>query len=91
MGGMEGVTYKDYEIQLKPGDKVFVYTDGVTEATNAEEELFGTKRLVQALAGCKDGTPEDILRYVHASVDGFVKSAKQFDDITMLCIMYKGV
>ena len=91
LGGMEGVSYQNYEIRLRPGDKVFVYTDGVPEATNAEEELFGTKRLVQALAGCKDGTPEDILRYVHASVDGFVKSAKQFDDLTMLCIMYKGV
>ena len=90
IGGMEGVRYKEYEIQLEPGSKLFVYTDGVPEATSAEKELFGTERMIDALNVDPGATPEQILENVRAGVDGFVKDAEQFDDLTMLCVEYKG-
>ena len=90
IGGMEGVRYKEYELRLEPGSKLFVYTDGVAEATNAEKELFGTERMIDALNTDPDAAPQDILKHVRAGVDGFVKDAEQFDDLTMLCVEYKG-
>ena len=91
IGGMEGLKYKDYTVELKPGSKVFVYTDGVPEATSAEKELFGTDRMLAALNDTPgDATPEDILKNVRKHVDIFVGEAEQFDDLTMLCIEYKG-
>ena len=90
IGGMEGVRYKEYEIQMEPGSKLFVYTDGVPEATSAEKELFGTERMIDALNVDPDAAPEQILKNVRAGVDGFVKDAEQFDDLTMLCVEYKG-
>ena len=90
IGGMEGVRYKEYEIQLHPGSKLFVYTDGVAEATSAEKELYGTERMIDALNVDPDAAPQQILRNVRSSVDGFVKDAEQFDDLTMLCVEYKG-
>ena len=81
--------YKEYELQLEPGSKLFVYTDGVAEATSAEKELFGTERMIDALNVDSDATPEQILKNVRAGVDGFVKDAEQFDDLTMLCVEYK--
>ncbi|MBE6026846.1 MAG: serine/threonine-protein phosphatase, partial [Clostridiales bacterium] len=91
VGGMSGINYKEYEIDLAPGDKIFLYTDGVPEATNAGKELFGTKRMVDALNKDPDASPKDILRNVRAAVDEFVKDEEQFDDITMLCLKYKGM
>ncbi|MBQ9251129.1 MAG: PP2C family protein-serine/threonine phosphatase [Clostridia bacterium] len=90
IGGMEGVKYREYEIQLEPGAKLFVYTDGVPEATNAEKELFGTDRMMDALNAKPDAAPQEVLKNVRAHVDGFVKDAEQFDDLTMLCLEYKG-
>ncbi|MBR1709117.1 MAG: serine/threonine-protein phosphatase, partial [Clostridia bacterium] len=91
IGGMEGVRYREYEIQLDPGAKVFVYTDGVPEATNADKELFGTDRMIEALNEKPDIAPQEVLKNVRAHVDDFVKDAEQFDDLTMLCLEYKGV
>ena len=90
IGGMAGMNYKEYEIQLNPGDKLFVYTDGVPEATDGEKNMFGTERMLAALNRAKDGTPEETLKSVRQAVDGFVKDAEQFDDLTMLCMEYKG-
>ena len=90
IGGMEGVRYKEYEIHLEPGSKLFVYTDGVAEATSAGKELYGTERMIDALNIEPDAAPEQILKNVRASIDGFVKEAEQFDDLTMLCVEYKG-
>ena len=90
LGGMEGMKYKEYEIKLSPGDKIFLYTDGVPEATNAENELFGTDRMVDALNRAKSGSPEEILSSVDCAVNDFVKEAEQFDDLTMMCLVYKG-
>ena len=90
LGGFEGLRYQSYEITLKPGDKIFIYTDGVPEATNSHNELFGTDRMIDALNANSDGTPQEILAEVRRAVDEFVGEAEQFDDLTMLCLEYKG-
>lgn len=90
LGGMEGLKYKDYEIELQPGEKLFVYTDGVPEATNKDNELYGTERMLKALNESRKGGPKEILQGVRKSVDDFVEEAEQFDDLTMMCIEYKG-
>jgi sigma-B regulation protein RsbU (phosphoserine phosphatase) len=90
IGAMDGVKYREYELMLKPGTKLFVYTDGVPEATDADNELFGLNRMVTALNKVRNGTPEEILAGVKRDVNRFVKGAEQFDDVTMLCMEYKG-
>ena len=90
VGFMKGMQWKEFELQLQPGDRLFLYTDGVPEATNKNEELFGTDRMLAALNTVKDASPEDVLKGVRKAVDGFVKDAEQFDDLTMLSIVYKG-
>lgn len=89
-GVMEGVKYKDIEDVLRPGDKLFVYTDGVPEATNANEELFGLERMTEALNEVKDRNPQGILEGVHRRINTFVGDAPQFDDLTMLCLEFFG-
>ena len=90
MGGMEGMEYKEYEIWLKPGSEVFLYTDGVTEATSEKNEQFGTKRLLESLNGGLAPELKGVLERVNDAVDVFVGDAPQFDDITMLCLYYAG-
>ena len=89
VGGFEGVTFKDYEVQLDHGSKLFVYTDGIPEATDSTNEMYGLDRLVDALNEDPKASPRKLLENVKASVDGFVKEAEQFDDLTMLCLEYK--
>ena len=89
IGGMEGMKYKEYELTLRPGTKLFVYTDGVPEATNADKELFGTERMLAALNQDTAAGPETALRNVRRAVDDFVQEAEQFDDLTMLCMEYR--
>jgi len=89
IGGMEGMVYTEYEIMLEPGSKLFLYTDGVTEATNVNHELYGMDRLGAVLNKVKTCTPHEILPAVKADIDEFVGEAPQFDDITMLCLEYK--
>ena len=89
LGVMPEVKYQNYVIQLKPGDAVFVYTDGVPEANNAEGQLYGFARMELALNRIRETDPESVLNGVRADVDAFVKNADQFDDLTMLCVTYK--
>ena len=90
LAGMEGVSYRENEYTFQPGDVIFLYTDGVTEATNAANELFGDDRLLTALNAATDETPQGLCDAVRAAVDGFVDGAPQFDDITMLAFTFKG-
>ena len=90
IGGMEGTRYREYQLQMEPGAKLFLYTDGVAEATDAQNQLFGTDRMIEALRRAEDGTPEEILQSVDHAVKEFVGDAPQFDDLTMLCIHYIG-
>ena len=90
MGGMEGMEYKEYEVLLKPGSEVFLYTDGVTEAASEKNEQFGTKRLLESLNSGLAPELKGVLERVNDAVDVFVGDAPQFDDITMLCLYYAG-
>ena len=90
IAGMENVHYKEYSLQLEKGDKLFVYTDGVPEATSADGEMFGMERMVEALNAGGEESPEGILQSVRGAVDAFVGDAEQFDDLTMMCLEYKG-
>ena len=91
LAGMENSRYREYELDLEPGDAVFVYTDGVAEATDGSQELYGTDRMIGALNRKPDVSCKELLELVHRDVDSFVGEAPQFDDITMLCLEYRGV
>ena len=87
---MEGMRFREHAFELHPGDSLFVYTDGVPEATNTNNELFGTERMLSALNIAPDRKPQAILKSVRESIDNFVGNAPQFDDITMLGFSYQG-
>ena len=89
LAGMENVRYREYELELNTGDRLFVYTDGVPEATDSSNTLYGTDRMICALNQAKDGSCSQLLDALHRDVDSFVGEADQFDDITMLCLEYK--
>lgn len=86
LGGMEGVRYRSGELTLEPGDEIFLYTDGVTEANDRENALYGEERLLAALNALGDVDAQTVCRRVKADVDAFVGDADQFDDITMLSL-----
>ena len=87
---MEGMRFRQHAFELQPGDSLFVYTDGVPEATNANNELFGTDRMLEILNREIDATPRQLLENVRNGIDAFVGDAPQFDDITMMCFNYFG-
>lgn len=89
LAGMENMNYTVGSFKLEVGDKLFQYTDGVTEATSVREELYGRERLQSALNKNTDKSPTEILAIVKEDIDKFVGEAPQFDDITMLCLEYK--
>ena len=90
IGGMEGMRYREYELQLQKGEKLFLYTDGLPEAANAGVEMFGTGRMIEALNANADLSPQGILSGMKNAVDVFVGDAEPFDDLTMLCLEYIG-
>ena len=89
LAGMEKVCYRSQEIKLYPGDRLFLYTDGVTEATNVNEELYGEKRLQTFMNQNAVVKSEVLLKSLKENIDVFVGEAPQFDDITMLIFDYK--
>ncbi len=89
LGGMDGLIYKHKVIPLVPGDKIFLYTDGVTEATNPDQELYGTERLCAYLDSHATDKAEEIVEGLRSDIDMFVGIADQFDDITMLLFDFK--
>lgn len=88
MATLEGIRFREHDFQLNPGDTLFVYTDGVAEATNAENELFGSERLLEALNRNPEALPEETLSNVMDGINSFVAGAEQFDDITMMCFKF---
>lgn len=90
LAGMDGIKYRKNELLLAPGDEIYLYTDGVTEATNTNEELYGEKRLNELLDKSNGLSGEEICRAVKGDIDKFVGDAPQFDDITMLHLKYNG-
>ena len=87
---MDGMKFRQHEARLNPGDTLFVYTDGVTEAQNSSLELFGTDRLLEALNRDPDADVETLIINTTKSINDFVADAPQFDDLTMLAFHYKG-
>ena len=90
IGVMEGMEYQCYEIRIAPGSTLFLYTDGLPEATDPGKCMFGTDRILEVLNINPDQNPEQILDTMTEAVNDFVKDAEQFDDLTMLCLHYKG-
>lgn len=90
LAGLEETRYRSCSLDLSPGDALFLYTDGVTEATNAEQQLYGEERLSAVLNANRDCAPEALLSAVRADVEAFVGEAPQFDDITVLSLCYYG-
>ena len=90
IGAMDNVTYTEHHMQLQPGDRVFLYTDGLPEATDASEEMFGVKRVLDVLNENPQRSVTDTLVRMTEAVSEFVDGAEQFDDLTMLCLEYKG-
>ena len=83
--------FKNHEFELHPGDKLFVYTDGVPEATNKNDKLYDTDRMLSALNKENDANPKKTIEIVMNSIYAFINGAEQFDDITMLCFEYFGI
>ena len=89
LGTMKDMKYTEYEMELEKGGCLFLYTDGVPEATNADEQLFGTDRMIEALNKEPGAAPSVILANVKKATDEFVGEAPQFDDLTMLAVTLK--
>ena len=89
VGVKKKAKYTDYEMELKDGDSIFLYTDGVAEANNIDGDFFGAERLIEAVNLNPGAVPETVLNNVRKAVDDFVKEAPQFDDLTMLGFKYK--
>ena len=87
---MPGINFKEHEFKLDPGDSLYVYTDGVTEATRSDNVLFGTDRMIASLNKDPEADPKTMLETVRDDIDEFVGDAHQFDDITMLGFKYMG-
>jgi sigma-B regulation protein RsbU (phosphoserine phosphatase) len=87
---LKGVSFREHEFRLSPGDRLVVYTDGVAEAQNQVPELYGTDRMLEALQAAGNASPEEALKALKRSIVEFENGAEQFDDITMLCLDYFG-
>ena len=90
LGVMEDMEYISYDLHLEPGDCLYIYTDGIPEAINKDEQQFGNECLLCALNANKDASMEGLLFAVKCDLDEFVGEADQFDDITMLGFRYNG-
>ncbi len=90
VGGTKNIKYKEYELNLPPGTTLFLYTDGVPEANNSDNRMFGLQATVDALNRTDCETPDKLIEAVNQSVNDFVQDAEQFDDLTMLCFRYNG-
>lgn len=90
VASLEGICFRQHEFELHPGDSLFLYTDGVPEATDVHEEMFGTGRMLEALNRNPDARPRELLDTVRSELDAFKGDVPQFDDITMLGFYYSG-
>lgn len=90
LAGMEGIRYRQSSVQLSRGDRIFLYTDGVTEAESQNHIFYGEERLCDVLRGLTESAPEETVAAVDADVRRFAEGAEQVDDITMMCLEYTG-
>ena len=90
LAGLDNIKYAKHELTIEPGDKIFLYTDGVTESTNVNNELYGEERLLSFLNSHTKLNAEETIKAVKEDIDEFVDALEQFDDITMLELVYNG-
>ena len=90
LGGMEGLKYSQYEIQMKKGTSLFLYTDGLPEASDSVNNMFKTDRIVEVLNKDPEADPQSQIENMRTAVEEFVGEAEQFDDLTMMAFVYKG-
>ena len=90
LGGMDGMEYREYELRMEPGASLFLYTDGLAEAVNPYNQMFGTERILEQLNTEQGNSPEETLRGMKAAVDAYVRGQEAFDDLTMMCVTYHG-
>jgi sigma-B regulation protein RsbU (phosphoserine phosphatase) len=90
LGALKKAHYNEDSFVMRPGDRLFIYTDGVPEASDKDFNMFMYERMLESLNRDKEGTPEEILEGVRRSVKEFVGDSPQFDDLTMLCVEYRG-
>jgi sigma-B regulation protein RsbU (phosphoserine phosphatase) len=90
LGYRKNMKHTEYQIIMKPGSKLFLYTDGVPEAVNKAREPFGMERTLKAVNEAADLSPEEILANLYKEIKNHVGSAEQLDDMTMLCFEYRG-
>ncbi len=90
LGGLEDSGYREYEIQMDQGSRIFLYTDGLPEASNKEGEMFGLERALTELNNAKDETPKQIVDRMTRAVHEFVEGREAFDDLTLMCLVYNG-
>lgn len=90
IGMLEDISFREHTFELNPGDRLFVYTDGAPEATDEDNEMFGTDRMLDSLNKNPEEGPDMLLHKLRQDIDKFTGQADQFDDITMLCLWYKG-
>lgn len=90
LGGMEGTVFQDYELQMESGASLFLYTDGLAEAVDQDEQVFGTDRILEKLNTDPERSPEKILHDMRAAVYDYTGTEELFDDLTMMCMTYHG-
>ena len=90
LGVMDGMTYDDQELSLNPGDSIFLYTDGITNANNNYEGFFGRDRLKETINKYQNENPNEILEKIKNEVYEYCNNENQFDDMAMLIIRYNG-
>jgi sigma-B regulation protein RsbU (phosphoserine phosphatase) len=90
VGGRKRSKYMDYEIKLNPGDTIFVYTDGVTEAADKDQTFYEEFRMIEALNTPGMTGPDEIIAGMKQNITDFANGAEQADDLTMLCLLYRG-
>lgn len=88
LAGMDGIRYRQNELQMHPGDRLFLYTDGITEATDPAKELYGSERLKTYLNAHTDASLKDVLSGLTADINAFANTEEQADDMTMLMLDY---
>lgn len=90
LGVMPGLPYNERTLHLEPGDSLFLYTDGISEAMNPKGELFGDERLIATCSAMSSSSAKAMIGQMEQQVGAFVDGATQHDDMTMLSLLYKG-
>ena len=88
LGVMNGIKYRDYELSIDPGDVIMVYSDGIPEAVDIHEKMYGTQAMIAELNACVGKEPKNYIEYLLDSLFQYTKGAEQFDDITMMAIKF---